>query len=553
MEFNLAQAFSAVAAAHPDRDAVVFGDRRLTYRELEDRSQRLARALHERGLGMRRERAELAAHESGQSHLALYLANGNEYLEGMLGAYNARVVPFNVNYRYVADELVYLLSNASAEAIMYHARYAPILADALQRAGASVPTTALIHVDDDSGNAPLNGAVRYEELLAETSAQPLGLDLSPDDLYMLYTGGTTGMPKGVLWRQHDIFINAMGGREFGTGIIPTSMAEFVARIGESASGSMTVAPLMHGAAQWAAFISMLAGRAFVMSAATDRFDPVATWQLAARERVISLSIVGDAFARPLADELERAEPGRYDLSGLYVLASGGAPLTAPLKQRFLELLPQLSIIDAGGSSETGAQMGQTSSRHQSSTGRFTPNPGAVVVSEDMTRILTPGDDEIGWLAQQGHVPLGYLGDPEKTARTFAVIEGIRHSVPGDRARWHADGGIELLGRDSVTINSGGEKIFAEEVEAAVARHPAVYDVVVVGRPSQQWGHEVVAVVQLADGADADPDDIVSEAARHIARYKLPKDVVFCARIQRSPSGKADYRWAKEQALAAQVH
>ncbi|RRR47735.1 acyl-CoA synthetase [Mycolicibacter terrae] len=552
MEFNLAQVFSAVASAIPDRDCVVFGDRRFTYAQIDDRTRRLARALHERGLGARRERSELAPHDSGQSHLALYLANGNEYLEGMLGAYQARVAPFNVNYRYVADELVYLLADASAEAIMYHARFAPTLAEALQHAGDRLPAMLLIHVDDDSGNAPLPGALHYEELLASTSGEPLNLPLSPDDLYLLYTGGTTGMPKGVLWRQHDIFINAMGGREFGTGTVPTSLAEIVERTRAGGPGSMTVAPLMHGAAQWAAFITVLGGRPFVMSATTDRFDPAATWELAARERVVSLSIVGDAFARPLAGALKSAAAGDYDLSGLFVLASGGAPLTVPLKQRILDLLPHLSILDAGGSSETGAQMGQTTSRGQASTGRFTPNPGAVVVSEDMTRILRPGDDEIGWLAQQGYVPLGYLGDPEKSARTFPVIEGIRHSVPGDRARWDADGGIELLGRDSVTINSGGEKIFAEEVEAAVAHHPAVYDVVVVGRPSPRWGHEVVAVVQLADGAEADAEDIVTEAARYIARYKLPKDVVFCERVQRSPSGKADYRWAKAQATAAQT-
>lgn len=553
MEFNLAQVFSAVAAAVPDRDCIVFGDRRFTYQQIEDRSRRLARALHERGLGVRRERSALASHESGQSHLALYLANGNEYLEGMLGAYNARVAPFNVNYRYVADELVYLLTNASTEAIMYHARYAPTLAEALQRAGDRLPAMPLIHVDDDSGHEPLPGAVRYEELLAATSPEPLGLALSPDDLYLLYTGGTTGMPKGVLWRQHDIFIGAMGGRESGTGAVPTTLEQIVDRARTARPvGSMTVAPLMHGAAQWAAFITLLGGRPFVMSTTTDRFDPVGTWELAAKERVVSLSIVGDAFARPLADALEAGGAALADrLSGLLMLASGGASFTVPVKQRLVDALPQLSILDAGGSSETGAQMGQTTIRGQASTGLFTPNPGAVVVSEDMTRILKPGDDEIGWLAQQGHVPLGYLGDPEKSARTFPIIEGIRHSVPGDRARWDADGGIELLGRDSVTINSGGEKIFAEEVEAAIAQHPAVYDVVVVGRPSQRWGNEVVAVVQLADGADAGAEDIVAETAHHIARYKLPKDVVFCDQVQRSPSGKADYRWAKEQALAAQ--
>lgn len=540
-EFNLAQVFAAVAAANPDRDCIVFGDRRLTFSQTDERARRFARALHEWGLGAHRERSELAAYESGQSHLGLYLANGNEFLEAMLGAYKARVAPFNVNYRYFADELVYLLSNAGADAVMYHARFAQTLKEALARMGTR---PRLIHVDDGSGNDPLPGAVRYEELLASTSDEPLTLPLSPDDLYVLYTGGTTGMPKAVLWRQHDIYLNAMGGRNFGTGAAVTGLQEIVERSRPEGPGSMTVAPLMHGAAQWATFLTLCGGRPIVMPATTTHFDPAEAWALAARERVMSLSMVGDAFGRPLLEELQA---GDYDLSGLLVLVTGGAALGAPLKQRFVELLPQLTILDAGGSSESGSQMGQVSSRLQRASGRFTPNPGAVVVSEDLTRILSPGDEEVGWLAQQGLIPLGYLGDPETTARTFPVIEGIRHSVPGDRARWYADGQIELLGRDSVTINSGGEKIFAEEVEAAIAEHPAVYDVVVTSRPSARWGNEVVAVVQLADGQPVDARSILAEAARHIARYKLPKEIVFCAKVQRAPSGKADYRWAKQQA------
>ncbi|WAJ47119.1 acyl-CoA synthetase [Mycobacterium sp. Aquia_216] len=550
MEFNLAQVFSAVAAANPDRDCIVFGHRRFTFSQTAERSRRLARALHSWGLGAHRERRELAAHESGQSHLGLYLANGNEYLEGMLGAYMARVAPFNVNYRYVADELVYLLGNAGAEAVMYQARFAPTLALALETAPekSQLPPMRLIHVDDESGNDPLPGAVRYEELLASVSDEPLDLALSPDDLYVLYTGGTTGMPKAVLWRQHDIYLNAMGGRPPFGGEPVTSLEDVVERSHLQGPGSMTCAPLMHGAAQWAAFINLCSGRPFVMAPTTTHFDPAEAWAMASRERVMSLSFVGDAFGRPLVDALES---GDYDLSGLLILVTGGAALSAPLKQRFLDLLPQLTILDAGGSSESGNQMGQVSSRQQDASGRFAPNPGAVVVSEDMTRILAPGDDEIGWLAQQGLIPLGYLGDPEKTARTFPVIDGIRHSVPGDRARWFADGEIELLGRDSVTINSGGEKIFAEEVEAAIAEHPDVYDVVVTSRPSTRWGNEVVAIVALADGErtaqEGMADSILAEAARHLARYKLPKAIVFRDHLQRSPSGKADYRWAKAQA------
>jgi acyl-CoA synthetase (AMP-forming)/AMP-acid ligase II len=548
VEFNIAQVFGAVAAANPDRDCIVFGDRRFTFAQTDERARRFARALHQWGFGARRERSELAPYESGQSHLGLYMANCNEFIEAMIGAYKARVAPFNINYRYVADELVYLLDNAGADAIMYHARFSPTLAEALQKHDRQ---PRLIHVDDDSGNDPLPGAVRYEELLASVSDEPLDVAVSPDDLYVLYTGGTTGMPKAVLWRHHDIYMNAMGGRTFGTGEMATSLEEIVERSRPEGPGSMTAAPLMHGAAQWAAFINLCGGRPFVMAPTTTHFDPAEAWALASRERVVSLSIVGDAFGRPLVDELES---GDYDLSGLLILVTGGAALSAPLKQRFVELLPNLTILDAGGSSESGSQMGQVSNRMQSASGRFAPNPGAVVVSEDMARILSPGDDEIGWLAQQGLIPLGYLGDAVKTARTFPVIERIRHSVPGDRARWDADGEIELLGRDSVTINSGGEKIFAEEVEAAIAEHPAVYDVVVTGRPSTRWGNEVVAIVQLAQDQQASregmADSIIAEAARHIARYKLPKEIVFCSKVQRSPSGKADYRWAKVQVAQA---
>ncbi|MCV7228778.1 acyl-CoA synthetase [Mycolicibacterium komossense] len=544
MEFNIAKVFAAVAAANPERDCIVFGDRRFTFAQVDDRTRRLAQALHAWGLGARRERSQLAGSESGQSHLALYMTNCNEYVEGMIGAYQARVAPFNVNYRYVADELVYLLADSGAAAVMYHARFGPTLAEALTE----LPPMRLIHVDDGSGNDPLPGAVRYEELLAQQSAAVLDIALSPDDLYVLYTGGTTGMPKGVLWRQNDIYLNAMGGRAFGTGQAVAGMAEVVERTLAGGPPSMTVAPLMHGAAQWSAFTTVLGGRTFVIPPAAERFDPAQAWATVAREKVGSMSIVGDAFARPLADALVDGGPDlARALLSFNALVSGGALFSSGVKQRLLQLLPHLTILDAGGSSETGSQMGVASTRENAGTGRFTPNPGAVVVSADMTRLLVPGDPDIGWLAQRGLVPLGYLGDAEKSARTFPEIDGVRHSIPGDRARWDADGSIELLGRDSVTINSGGEKIFAEEVEAAIANHPAVYDVVVVGRPSVRWGSEVVAIVQLAHGKSPDSVGIVAEAARHIARYKLPKEVLFCDRIQRSPSGKPDYRWAKAYA------
>jgi acyl-CoA synthetase (AMP-forming)/AMP-acid ligase II len=305
---------------------------------------------------------------------------------------------------------------------------------------------------------------------------------------------------------------------------------------------------MHGAAQWGSFITLGMGSAIIVPDEPRRFEPHDFLSAIERERAMTCTIVGDAFARPLLDQLARRS---YDLSTLMVVGSGGAPLSTANKREFLERIPHVTVMDSIGSSETGAQASNPSNRSTGvSTGQFRPLTGAGVVSADLSRVLAPGQDELGWFAQRGRVPLGYLGDAPKTARTFPVIEGTRWSVPGDRARYTGEGAIEVLGRDSVTINSGGEKIFAEEVEHALKLHPAVYDCVVAGRPSERWGQEVVAIVQLREGAAATPAELTAEAAQHLARYKLPKTIVFRDRIERSASGKADYRWAREQATQA---
>ncbi|MGH9017909.1 MAG: acyl-CoA synthetase [Acidimicrobiales bacterium] len=544
-EFNLGQVHEAVAATIGDRPCIVWGERRYTYADITERTRRLASFLHRHGLGAHTERPALAGHQSGQDHLGLYLYNSNEYLEGMLGAYKARVAPFNVNYRYVEEELRYLLGDARARAVIYHATFAPVLERVLPDLR---HLELLIQVADDSGEALLPGAVDYELALASAPPELPPVEPSPDDLYILYTGGTTGMPKGVAWRQHDIFRAAMGGRTYGTWEPIENHDHLLARVlpGNGVS-VMSIPPLMHGAAQWASFYYMTMGGTLVFPANTRTLDPVDVWKTVEREKVIGLSVVGDAMARPLVEELER---GHYDTSTFMAFGSGGATLSEGMKTRILAAMPHVLITDVAGASETGAQMGTNSTAGSVSTGRFAPGPGATVVSEDMTRELAPGDEELGWLAQKGAVPLGYLGDAEKSARTFPLIDGVRYSVPGDRARFLADGEIELLGRDSVTINSGGEKIFAEEVEQAIINHPAVADVVVAGRSSERWGQEVVAIVQLADGASATADDLLAEAGTHVARYKLPKAFLFLPAIVRSPSGKADYRWAKEQALKA---
>jgi fatty-acyl-CoA synthase len=547
MEFNLAQVHEAVSAAVPDRECIVWRDRHLSYADVTDRTRRLANHLIGEGLGAHRERRDLAGHESGQDHLALYLHNGNEYLEGMLGAYKARVAPFNVNYRYVAEELRYLLADSAATAIVYHSAFAPTLAAVRD----DLPDLrVLLQVADESGNDLLPGAAWYEDaLLAASDARP-DVDWSPDDLYILYTGGTTGMPKGVLWRQADIFVGALGGRSLATGEEWPDLDAIVAAAVDGGARLLPSPPFMHGAGHWLSFNAFAGGNTVVIQRDTTRLDPHDIWRTVAFQRCSILLIVGDAFGRPLVEHLE-ANPDRYDLSSLLLIVSGGAPLNASLKDRFLAVLPSLMIMDAVGASETGSQMSHMSAAGQSATtGTFTPGPGACVVSEDLTRVLEAGHDELGWLAQRGRVPLGYLGDADKTARTFPVVGGERLSVPGDRARLRADGVIELYGRDSVTINSGGEKIFAEEVEQAIAHHPDVADVVVAGRPSDRWGQEVVAIVALRPGASVGTDDLIESAGTHVARYKLPKAVRFVDAVVRSPAGKADYRWAREQALDA---
>ncbi len=543
MDFHFVEAFETISAAVPaERECIVFRDRRLTYTQVAERSRRLANYLIGRGVRVHRERSELQGHESGQDHVALYLYNGNEYLEGMLGAFASRSAPLNVNYRYVEEELLYLFANSQAKVLIYHAEFAPNVASIRKK----LPNLGiLIQVQDESGNALLPGAVDYEEALAGASSELPDLAYSPDDLYILYTGGTTGMPKGVLWRSADIFMGAMGGRRMD-GSERTSLEEIR---DDAANGpgikTLVGPPFMHGAAQWATFINFSMGSTIVLPDEVRRFDAENVLEVIEREKVKTLTIVGDAFARPLADAMRQ---NRHDVSSLLMIGSGGAALSTTYKEYFLEKIPHLTVLDAIGSSETGAQASNPSNRSSGvSTGDFKPGPGAGVVSEDLTRVLEPGDPEVGWFSQSGRVPLGYFGDAAKTASTFPVIEGVRYSVPGDRAHYRDDGGIEVLGRDSVTINSGGEKIFAEEVEAALKHHPDIYDTVVAGRPSERWGSEVVAIVALCEGATATESELLAEASKHIARYKLPKAFVFRDTIARSPSGKADYRWARAQA------
>lgn len=548
MQFTVPAVAEAVAAAIGDRPLVVQGEQRLTYRQIVDRSNRLAAYLHSRGLGVQTERAELAGDEVGQDLLGIYAYNGPEFVESLLGSFRARVAPFNVNYRYVKNELQYLLTDSGASALVYHAAFAPRVAEVL----ADLPELrVLIQIADSSGHELLDGAVDYESIVAEGASEDVPVNPCPDDLYVLYTGGTTGMPKGVLWRQHDIYMTAFGGRNMVTGEKAQSVEEIVGRAVENPGTKLLILPpLIHGAAQWGAMTAVTTGQTIVFPSVVDRFDAGDVVRTIEREQVLVATVVGDAMARPLLDAIRTSlENGTVDVSSLSVVANGGAQLTPYVKQQLIDVKQNLIVVDGVGSSETGAQMSHMSAPGAVSTGTFNAGPDTCVVTEDFTAVLPAGHDGLGWLAQRGFVPLGYKGDAVKTAATFPVIDGVRYAIPGDRAR-HLDGGaIELLGRDSVTINSGGEKIFAEEVESAIASHPAVHDVVVTGRPSERWGQEVVAVVALADGAAATADELIRHAESSIARYKLPKAVVFRPNIERSPAGKADYRWAREQAVS----
>jgi fatty-acyl-CoA synthase len=541
MELDVAHIHEAIAAAVPDRECIVWRDRRLTWADVTGRTRRLANLLLANGLGAHADPTTVAPWESAQDHLALYLTNGNEYLEGMLGAYKARVAPFNVNYRYVADELAYVLRDARTRAVLYHARYASLLADVLPQLD-DVPVL-LLQVADESGNGLLPGAVAYEDALAGSDAGPPPVEPTPDDLYIVYTGGTTGMPKGALWRQADFLVSALGvKRRDGTDF--ESLDELVELARRRELRSCPAPPLMHGAAHWNAISTWTSGGTVVIQDNPAHLDPADILRTIERERVGALNIVGDAFARPLLEELRS---GSYDLSSLRHVVSGGAVLSSSIKRELTELVSGLNIVDIVGSSESGRLGVETGT----STGSFDPSPTACVLSEDRTRRLAPGATEVGWLAQTGRMPRGYLGDREKTERTFPTIDGVRYVVAGDRARLLVDGRIELLGRESVTINTGGEKVFAEEVELALKHHPAVYDALVVGRPSDKWGQEVVAVVRFRDEhLDTDDADLVGMAAEHVARYKLPKAIVRVDHVERSASGKPDYAWARAVAIAA---
>jgi 3-oxocholest-4-en-26-oate---CoA ligase len=546
-EWSLAAVHDVVAAAVPDREMLVCGPVRRTFAEVAARTRSLAAFLGARGLGVRRERAGLERWECGQDPVALVLHNGPEYVEAMLGAVRARAVPFNVNQHYRPAEVGRLLADVGARAVVYHRALGPLVAAACEAggeagsgAGIGLRDLVLVDVDDGSGVDPRPGSTPFE-VAAATPVDAASLPVpAPDDLYLVCTGGTTGRPKAVLWRQADIYVSAMAGQEGATA------DAIAAAAGGNDARWYAVPPLMHAAAQWTAFSGLHMGATAVLHDDARPFDARMVLGTAERERVTLMSVVGDAYARPLIDELRRRP---YDLSSLQVLATGGAATGEHHKQALLDLLPHLTIVDGYGASETGGMAFGASSRGRRTDG-FAPGAGAAVVSVDRSRFLAPGDGEVGWTARRGRVPLGYLGDPERTEATFPVVGGERVAIPGDRAHLLAGGGIRMLGRDSLVVNTGGEKVFVEEVEAVLCRHPDVADALVVGRPSERFGQEVVAVVAARDGAALDPAALREFVAADVARFKAPRAVLVCDAVRRHANGKADYRWARDVAARA---
>ncbi len=525
MAFNLADFIEHTVDAVPDRTALICGDRRVTYAELEARANRLAHHLAAQGIGE-------------QDHVAIYSFNSIEYVETMVAAYKLRAVPINVNYRYVEDELRYLLDNCDAKALVFQARFGPLAASVAEQ----LPLLDhLVTVDDGSDTPGVGGAVDYEAALDAASPARDFEPRSADDLYILYTGGTTGSPKGVVWRHEDVWRTLGGGIDFMSGVRIEDEHQMSREAAESEpTAGLVLAPLMHGAAQWGTLGGLIRGTTSVL---LTHFDADDVWRAVEEHCISGIAITGDAMAIPLLDALERDD---YDLSSLVSFSSTAAVFSPAVKDRLFELLPDVFVTEAVGSSESGFNGIRLIEKGKTATtdGIINVNrgPDTIVIGDD-DRPVAPG--EIGRMARGGNVPLAYYKDPEKSATTFIEVDGKRYSVPGDFARLEEDGTMTLLGRGSQCINSGGEKIYPEEVEAALKAHPSVFDALVVGVSDDRWGQRVAALVQPRDGTTPTLEELVEHCRTKIAGYKVPRELHLVDAMPRHPSGKPDYRRARD--------
>ena len=536
--WNFADVFEAIAAAAPDSPAQTCGDRRFTWSDFDNRADALAADLLAAGLG---EQAKVAA----------YLYNGPEYLESYLAAFKAGLVPVNTNFRYGPEEIRYLFDNADAEAVVFHTSFVPLLEQVRER----LPGVKVWYGVDDGNPVPAwardyervvagSGAVTGEAVGATGTRGPWGR--SGDQLLFLYTGGTTGMPKGVMWRQDDLF-NVLGaGGSALMGVAPAAtIDELTARLVGPGPVILPACPLMHGTGQFSALIALVLGGS-VVTLTSRQFRPSELFDAVALEGVNSMVIVGDAFAKPMLAELD-ARPGCWDLSSLRMISSSGVMWSQETKDAMLVHLPDTALVDSYGSSEA-VGMGTSVSTKGNAAGTASFTLGATVhVIADDGHLVEPGSAETGVVAISGYVPVGYYKDPEKSARTFRLIDGVRYSVPGDYANVLADGTLRLLGRGSGCINTGGEKVFPEEIEEVLKRHPAVVDAVCVGVPDDRFGEVICALVESLDD-EIDTGLIIDHVRAALARYKAPRHVLQVSTIGRSPAGKVDYKRMREIAV-----
>lgn len=546
-QFNFADIWEFVVDSVPEREALVCGPRRLTFAELEARANRFANHL-------------LSVGVQPDERVAIFCGNSTEYIEALLGSWKVRAVPLNVNHRYSSTELAGIIDDAEPTVLVYEATLAPAVIGLGE--GRLSGFRSMLAVGDpmtatpapDGGGVP--GARTFDEACAEEpDSRPAVEGRSGDDRYILYTGGTTGSPKGVVWRQEDAFFPCFGGGDPMRSNPVTRPEEIADHIGDFVAHYMCIAPLMHASGQWVAMSWLWAGSKVVLYPGS--FDPERIWDMVDAEGVHMVTVIGDAIGKPLLDEW-LAHPGRWSAESVFSISNGGAPMSAGLKERLADAFPGRVITDGFGSSETGAQGSHMLAADRSGdnagqgVAKFRPYGDATAVLDDALEPVAPGSGEIGRVALRGRIPLGYLNDPEKTAETFVEHGGHRWVLTGDMATVDADGTVTLLGRGSQCINTGGEKVFSEEVELTLQGHPSVEDVVVVGVPDDRWGQVVCAVVAGKDGAVPTLDELREHCRSTLAGYKLPKHLVLVDEVHRSPAGKADYRWARATAEAAVV-